>query len=382
MQNVSNLTIPEGQVRTVHDKNNRLLWGKVNYDTKYKGDTFQQTYSGKNLFDGLFTQGTYFNSGATNRIITSQSPKLTAGQTYTLSFTGLPTNFRFAVNLSSTPIRAGEGGPLTYDSGWKTTTFSFSPQGDYYFAIVMSKISGADIVPDEVADMKWQLELGSTATSFEPYVGGMPAPNPDYPQDIQVVTGTQTITLSDGVNNHDYTVNLGTVELCKIGAYQDYLYKSGDDWYVHKETGKVILDGTNVTWFATANGFMITYNSQSPFYNVLAVGEPSYKSVCNYFTFNPNGNAWTGRGKCGFNSTGVFWLMHTDTDITTAPQLNTWLSTHNTIVYYAIETPTDTKIIDSTLISQLDAVHQFLTRYGYNATVSGNLPIVIDKTAL
>lgn len=30
----------------------------------------------------------------------------------------------------------------------------------------------------------FQLEEGTTATSYEPYVGGVPAPNPEYPQDI------------------------------------------------------------------------------------------------------------------------------------------------------------------------------------------------------
>jgi hypothetical protein len=36
--------------------------------------------------------------------------------------------------------------------------------------------------------------------------------------------------------------------------------------------------------------------------------------------------------------------------------LKTWLSTNNTTVYYALATPTDTKITDSTLIGQLDAL--------------------------
>ena len=41
MQNVSNLQIPEGIVRTIHDKDNRLLWGRVAYNTKYDGNTVQ-----------------------------------------------------------------------------------------------------------------------------------------------------------------------------------------------------------------------------------------------------------------------------------------------------------------------------------------------------
>ena len=43
MQNVKNLTITEGNVKTIHDKNNQLIWGAVGYDTKYVGDTTQAT---------------------------------------------------------------------------------------------------------------------------------------------------------------------------------------------------------------------------------------------------------------------------------------------------------------------------------------------------
>ena len=34
-----------------------------------------------------------------------------------------------------------------------------------------------------------QVELGSTATAYEPYTGGSPSPSPDYPQEIRVCSG-------------------------------------------------------------------------------------------------------------------------------------------------------------------------------------------------
>ena len=39
------------------------------------------------------------------------------------------------------------------------------------------------------------LSAGSTATAYEPYVGGTPAPNPDYPQPISVVTGENVVKI-------------------------------------------------------------------------------------------------------------------------------------------------------------------------------------------
>ena len=47
-----------------------------------------------------------------------------------------------------------------------------------------------------------QVEEGSSVTSYEPYTGGIPSPNPDYPQDIKVVEGRQTI-INSGKNLFD-----------------------------------------------------------------------------------------------------------------------------------------------------------------------------------
>ena len=38
-----------------------------------------------------------------------------------------------------------------------------------------------------------QIELGSEPTPYEPYCGGQPSPNPDYPQEIKVVTGDNVV---------------------------------------------------------------------------------------------------------------------------------------------------------------------------------------------
>lgn len=69
-----------------------------------------------------------------------------------------------------------------------------------------------------------QIEEGSTATDYEPYCGGQPSPNPDYPQEIKVVTGNNVIRhigknlldLSNGISNHGITTTLkddGSVDL-------------------------------------------------------------------------------------------------------------------------------------------------------------------------
>ena len=45
-----------------------------------------------------------------------------------------------------------------------------------------------------------QLELGSTATAYEPYTGGEPSPSPDYPQEIEVARGRNLLDEGTLVN--------------------------------------------------------------------------------------------------------------------------------------------------------------------------------------
>ena len=57
-----------------------------------------------------------------------------------------------------------------------------------------------------------QLEKGSEATSFEPYTGGIPSPNPEYPQEIKsVVNPTVKVSNEDGTESQTialpYTLN-------------------------------------------------------------------------------------------------------------------------------------------------------------------------------
>lgn len=61
----------------------------------------------------------------------------------------------------------------------------------------------------------------------------------------------------------------------------------------------------------------------------------------------------------------------------------TWLSTHNTIVYYILETPTITEITDTTLISQLNNLYNAKSYDDTTViTIDGNLPSILNVSAL
>lgn len=389
MQNVSNLIIQEGEVRAIYNQNNLLLWGKVIYDTKYAGDTFQQTYSGKNLLNsnGLVATTTHnvtftpvYEDGVLLYIETSGIADANGGYTigtasfengeqYTISGCsgGSGSTYRFWTSSSSAfPV----GNRLDCTNAPNTRTASADETN---CNVDIQFFSGANM-----NNLKFypQIEQSASATSYEPYTAG-PSPNPDYPQTVNVVTGVQTVTISDGNNQvQNYTINLGSTELCKIGNYQDYIYKSGDDWYLHKVVGKAVFSGLSGESWSVQNSGTANY-----FYRISSYpyGTNSI-ALSNYFIRTPITGSNTSVG-FSLNNNDEFRFRPNYAEVSIA-DWKTWLGSHNTTVYYPLATPTDTQITDVALIGQLDAIHQFLTRYGYSATVSGNLPLIIDKTNL
>lgn len=382
MQNVSNLQIPEGAVRTIHDKDSRLIWGRLAYDTKYAGDNYQQTYSGKNLLNLPDTSvGNYgVTATSSNGVITLSgtasgtgnlgipiSLSLSAG-TYTHSYNRTPSG-RKEMNVSlSGSFNIG------YSGNSVTATISGTTSYTYY------RIGVVDGTNYNGVELKPQLESGSADTSWEPYVGGIPAPNPDYSQAVQTVTGEQTMTISDGVDSEAFPISLGSIELCKIGDYQDYIYKSGDDWYVHKVTKKVMFNGTEAWDKPQSDNVFRLPGSYSDMVGAAVAGS----AVSDFFVFWPNSGGILNNlpnGQFGFVGTLANINFRYDTT-TTISAWKTWLTNHNVSVYYALATPADTQITDTVLISQLNAVHEWMTRYGYNSVVTGNLPIIVDRTNL
>ena len=404
LQQAKALVIEEGNVKTIHDKNSQLLWGAVGYGVKYKGDTTQQTYSGKNfapVWHSNSDVGFSTNGGATRVIgdgivtVTTSTTQSTSGvymsKNVVVNQTNYPDLFQEGNVCSFTIIadiesnfRFGSGSTHpTATIGTNPTRLSFQTSNNNVEFYITNK-TGATFIISE-----FQIEKNtSTATSYEPYVGGVASPNPSYSQTVNVVTGTQIVTLSDGAMSQDYIVDLGTTELCKIGDYQDYIYKSGDDWYVHKTVGKSMLG--NLNWTTGGTNQSNIYRMQSNGLNGMFV-HPTANSVpltglCTHYLATRNDEQGTYGCNIGISGarTGDNIFIYTPDYNTSssADSFKTWLANNNVTFYYVLVAPTDIQITDSTLITQLEAIHEWTTRYGYNATVSGNLPIIIDRTNL
>lgn len=157
--------------------------GKI-MDMMLYGKSEQKQYSGKNLFDKstsksawISDDGIYIEKGeiGENTDVVSDYISVKENSTYIASF---KTNY--AANLiywctynankefvSITKI----ANKITIPTGIRYVRVMISMQQQYCVA-----------VNDEL-----QVELGTEPTSYEPYTGGIPSPNPDYPQEIKSV---------------------------------------------------------------------------------------------------------------------------------------------------------------------------------------------------
>lgn len=363
MQNVKDIEITEGNVRTIHDKDNRLIWGRLAYDTKYAGDTVQdgtpapdtpvpvqvvtgeQTViiHGKNLINSAETHNSINSSGAILNGdqylgITDYVP-CEPNTVYAASFQHDTSDLNLYVGFKD------NNGNFIIRNGYGTLRTFTTPENATSMFFYMTKTGATPSIGGYA-----MLEYGSTVSPFEPYQG------------------------------HSYPISLGSTELCKIGDYQDYIYNSGDDWYVHKATGKVVLDGTE-TW--TEVGSPLRYCS-TPLTGAYLVTNTAQLSpiLSDYYISATPVSIYNTTVDYGISLNTTASVRLRNKDVASRSQLITWLTSNNTTVYYALATVTNTKITDATLIGQLNAVHEWLTRYGYSSTVTGNLPIIINKTNL
>lgn len=360
--------------------------GKLS-DLKLDSDTSQTTYSGKNLLE--VHSGTTATFGGVTATRQSDGSILLGGTATANAWLEFGVDFKNGTSAQTTPyalldstktytlsssIRSGTytsggGGTNVTIQGSTTTPSNWSCNiagsatvtgaNGIYRAYI--RISTGDVFSNAI--IQPQLELGSTATDWEKYVGGIPAPNPAYPQDINVVTGTQTID----INGTSYPINLGNIELAETGTYRDYIHKVGNEWKVHKATGKVVLDGTIQV---TASG---AYTNAS---NYCVVTSNTYDSILgavvpatsDFFTNYSASTLYAGmpafdeaRFSVGAGGASKLRfamptsLLDMTTTTTQADSFKAWLNAHNVTVYYALATATDTTITDTALIAQLEA---------------------------
>lgn len=298
----------------------------------YSSDTYEINL-GKNLFDDTIVQGVVVSTGfgdVPNRIRNTKFIKVTPGETYSLSFE--TTN---EINQYNISYFTSDTFPRHSETGWINSSFTI-PSEINYIMISFSKSTGANIVPTDISNV--QLEIDSQR-----------------------------------------------IELCKIGEYQDYIFKSEDKWYKYCEIKKDVFNGSE-NWSKRNDGDgNATITFQLSISNLGAYGAGNV--YCNNFTYEQISSS----GKEGIGIGNVldmlyFQIKRDRLSSLDAAGFKNWLSNNNTTVYYVLATPTNTEITNTELISQLEAIKNAMSKkdktYITAKYVEGNQPFKITTSAL
>ena len=153
-----------------------------------------------------------------------------------------------------------------------------------------------------------------------------------------------------------YAAYFTPIELCKIGTYQDYIWKDDDTWKIHNAIGKITLDGSldeSIVSGGTATSGKVRFNVTVS--GVANIGGSEVASYSNNFVGITRNDTWNCVQGVALGQN----LVQIYCDATSGynlDQFRTWLGSHNTTVYYPFSTPTDAAITNTTLIEQLDAI--------------------------
>ena len=190
-----------------------------------------------------------------------------------------------------------------------------------------------------------QLEKGSTATTYEPY------------------------------QNQEYEINLGTIELNKIGDYQDYITGTPDNWSIKRKIGSVVLDGTE-DWNDRPN-----YTYADRFVYGGSIERVANVGYSNYFIIKSASN--NDYPYLSINGTQTV-INFSEKGTTTLAQFKTWLSTHNTEVDYVLANEITEPITNQEIINQLNEIYYLQSYNGTtNITItSEDLELIMTASAL
>lgn len=144
-------------------------WNGNNYTLN--GVTFDMLTDDDGNVTGIKANGT-----ASNNVFFNLCANITLpGGTYTIS--GDSDNEHIISNLY---IQSVNTTPIVVYQAVETFTLNESTE----FGVLLAVFDGKTVANQMFYPM---LELGSRATTYEPYTGGIPAPNPDYPQSVNPV---------------------------------------------------------------------------------------------------------------------------------------------------------------------------------------------------
>lgn len=149
-------------------------------------------------------------------------------------------------------------------------------------------------------------------------------------------------------------------------------YNAKDKWLLHKEIGKVVLNGSE--------GFLEVNASRYRLPNFTSIKQENSKvvAICTAYEGIPydnrNSSAYSGHSILFSASSNLYFNSSAFSSVS---GFTTWLASNNTPVYYVLNTPTTTEITNSELLEDLDSI-ELLDGLNNIMITSSDLPATLD----
>ena len=260
---------------------------------------------GKNLFDKrLLVSGGWDDSSKTTRVVWGM--KIKAGITYTLT------------NYSSKRISAFETSNLEQSSSSNSVlvehgaidgngSLTFTTQNDTYLRLLFSNIDNSNISVNDIISSNIQLEQGTTATSYEPYIT----------KKIHTKTDNGYEEFYNEEEHNKVVLFEGTllggesIQLDGVKRYMDVYFCMASSDYVGALTGKYIIDTSINKNLVCGSIVMLCHDDDSGL--AYYVSESNYDKSNKTFTHKRTGFFNISTGVYSGRTTGAYRVYRIET---------------------------------------------------------------------
>lgn len=244
-----------GEVVSLDDSSNGKIQKLVIY-----GRSEQKTLSGKNLFGNIIHDGLFGNSdgifagGTGYKHVIINTANINALVFSNGDLTLLNSSVIRVFGSAEYPIAGGRNIRLSNISS-KDNTCNCSDYNYILLGLNMNNESSFDVIQNT-----YQIEKGTVATDYEPYCGGVPSPNPEFPQEISSVgdsgeikadvCGKNLSPLKESINNCNFPLNVKLKKGVTYVMSYDIDVSSGLNIFFRKT-----LNGANESEIAKKSSF-------------------------------------------------------------------------------------------------------------------------------
>ncbi len=245
---------------------------------------------------------------------------------------------------------------------WEESMGAFTLDGTEVMCAVYCNVYATDAVNAVLYPM---LNAGSSAKAWEPYTGGMAAPNPDYPREI--VTSGADGDVEVAVNDQTFTVStpngLAGVPVTSGGNYTD---ENGQQWicdeidfargvYVQRIGALTLSSADRISDYTYQKYTGVQIKS------VLDASVTRTPGLCSHSKVLIAGMASGSFIWLGVSNSNVYWLGVYDIDgVSTVDDFKAWLDTQAAAgtpvkIVYVLTNPIETPLTEEQLAAYADA---------------------------